>query len=172
MAVALGQRPGGDTMEFFQQVTAFAATIVTGAFLGIIFDFYRVLSRSLRLRPVFTSVSDLLFWGVATIIIFITLLASNWGEVRMYVFIGLISGALLYFRLMSGLVTKGLYRIFLLIGFISCWAKIIIVTIIVKPAGFCMHMLSRPFMYTQRKSTAWLKNWLRKPPDEMIPPKQ
>lgn len=158
-------------MEFSQQVAAFAVTIVTGAFLGIIFDFYRVLSRSLRLRPFFTSVSDLLFWGLATLVIFVVLLASNWGEVRMYVFIGLIGGALLYFRFVSKYVMNGLCRIFLLIRFISRWVKIIIVTIIVRPAGFCVHMLLSPFFYTRRKSAVLLKKWFHKPPDEMNPPK-
>jgi spore cortex biosynthesis protein YabQ len=159
-------------MEFSEQVVAFAATVATGAFLGILFDFYRVLNRSLRVHPVFTSVTDLLFWVVATVIIFASLLASNWGELRMYVFIGLAGGALLYFRMMSRFVTKGFCLIFSLIRFISRWIRIIIVTIVIKPVGVCTRLLYSPFGFARRKSAVWFKKRTGKPPDEITPPRQ
>ena len=83
------------------QARAFFITIAIGAVVGFCFDYYRVIRRIYRIKTVGTYVGDTLFWLVTTVIVFISLLWGNWGEMRLYVLIGLGSGALLYFHLFS-----------------------------------------------------------------------
>lgn len=83
------------------QARAFFITIAIGALAGFCYDYYRVIRRIYRLKTVGTYVGDTLFWLVTTVVVFISLLWGNWGEMRLYVLIGLGTGALLYFRLFS-----------------------------------------------------------------------
>lgn len=88
------------------QIRAFAATIVTGAAASFCYDYYRVVRGVFRLKKIGTCLGDLLFWMVTTAVVFLMLLWGNWGELRLYVFIGLGLGALIYFRLFSGPVSR------------------------------------------------------------------
>jgi len=87
--------------SLFYQARAFLITIGIGAAAGFCFDYYRVVRRACRLKKVGTYVGDAVFWLAATVIVFMLLLWGNWGEMRLYVLIGLGLGALLYFNLFS-----------------------------------------------------------------------
>jgi spore cortex biosynthesis protein YabQ len=93
---------GGVFLEsLFYQARTFLITIGIGATAGFCFDYYRVIRRACRLKKFGTFVGDAVFWLVTTVIVFIALLWGNWGEMRLYVLIGLGLGALLYFNLFS-----------------------------------------------------------------------
>ena len=85
-------------MELNGQVFTFLMTIVTGMLLGGLFDCYRVLRRTFKPKAFMTWLADLLYWLVATVVMFIALVFSNWGELRFYVFIGVLSGLGVYYR--------------------------------------------------------------------------
>lgn len=86
-----------------EQVTAFALTISLGLLAGFIYDFYRALRRSLRLKRAGSFLGDLLFWLTLTVFVFGMLILINAGEVRFYVILGMALGALVYFSLFSRL---------------------------------------------------------------------
>lgn len=88
------------------QIYSFLGTIVTGLVLGILFDFYRVFRMITRPKKFLTCLGDLVFGLLATVAVFFVLLYSNWGEFRLYVFIGMIMGLFLYYNLLSWLVIK------------------------------------------------------------------
>lgn len=69
--------------------------------MGIVFDFYRALRQKARLRNWMTGIADLLLCLLFTGMVFVLLLMTNWGEVRAYVFLGLILGLIIYFRYIS-----------------------------------------------------------------------
>lgn len=92
--------------SIFYQARAFLITIGIGATAGFCFDYYRVIRRTCRLKKLGTYVGDAVFWLVTTVIVFICLLWGNWGEVRLYVLIGLGLGALFYFNLLSRPVSR------------------------------------------------------------------
>ena len=88
-------------MDFYGQIDTFLYTLLTGIILGIIFDFYRVFRGICRPHIWITSITDLIYWLLATILVFMALLVGNSGEVRLYIFIGLLLGVALYYRLAS-----------------------------------------------------------------------
>jgi spore cortex biosynthesis protein YabQ len=94
-----------------EQVQTFALTIALGMFIGIGYDCLRGLKTVIRFTRPAMFVTDLLFWIVMTAVVFVSLLSSNWGEVRAYVFIGLGTGGILYVLLAS----RPVYRLILCI---------------------------------------------------------
>lgn len=78
----------------------------SGAFMGALFDVYRVLSGQLRPPRWLVPLLDIGYWMVATLFVFRALLYSNEGQVRLYVFLGLLLGVWLYFRLASRLTIR------------------------------------------------------------------
>lgn len=160
-------------MELSEQALTFVVTIAIGALLGILFDFYRVVHGLIRPRAVFTSVTDFIYWVVATAIIFFGLLASNWGELRAYVFIGLCGGAIIYFRLLSRYTTAVLVRSISVLVWTVGWIRRMLNLLFFKPIAWMVTVFIKPFVVTKRKTTAWFRARLTRPPDdeENIPPK-
>lgn len=64
--------------------------------MGIVFDGYRIFANELKFPRWWLPVLDLLYWIGAAIVVFQLLYASNNGEVRAYVFVGLAIGIIVY----------------------------------------------------------------------------
>lgn len=90
------------------QLYYFLTAVVAGLAIGIMFDIYRIIRGFDCPGKAVTMVSDLLFWIISAILIFLFFLYSNNGYLRYNTFIGLILGALLYFRIISGVILKSL----------------------------------------------------------------
>lgn len=75
--------------------------LACGFLIGFAFDLYRVLAGELRLPRLLLPLFDLLYWALCTLLVFRVLFHANYGEVRIFVFIGLITGALFYFTFFS-----------------------------------------------------------------------
>lgn len=73
----------------------------SGWSLGILFDIYRVVTRPMHLPKWMFGVLDILYWCTATIFVFRMLFLSNYGELRFFVFLGLLVGIGFYFAVMS-----------------------------------------------------------------------
>lgn len=83
------------------QFVTFATMFVSGALLGIIFDTYRVVSRPFKWSRLTFSLFDIIYWIIATVVVFGVLFVSNDGELRFFIFIGLLLGTWFYFSLVS-----------------------------------------------------------------------
>lgn len=90
------------------QATSFLITVLAGLLLGLLFDTYRVMRRRTKPRGLVTSLGDLLFWALATTVTFTLLLLGNWGELRLYVFVGLSLGVAFYYWTVSRLYIRSL----------------------------------------------------------------
>lgn len=151
-------------MNFSGQLETFIITVITGMFLGGLFDFYRIMRGVLRPRQIFTSLADLVYWLLATIIVFVALLFGNWGEIRLYVFVGLAAGILLYFRLLSRQVIRLLISVIrLVVRSLNALKKLLVYTV-VRPVAFLLRLAARPFVFLAKKIR------FRPPPDQIIPP--
>lgn len=83
------------------QFLTLGTMILSGAGLGMLFDIYRVLSREFYFPRWLTPPLDLLYWLAGTLAVFRVLYASNGGEVRLYVLLGLLLGISMHFALFS-----------------------------------------------------------------------
>ena len=78
------------------QVSTFAMTMILGLAIGFSYDTLRALKNVVRIPRRAQFVIDFCYWLLMTGFVFVVLLASNWGEVRLYVFIGLGIGGMFY----------------------------------------------------------------------------
>lgn len=110
-----------------------AVMLLSGLGMGAVFDGYRVVSNELRFPRWWLPVLDVVYWMVSAVMVFRMLYASNNGEVRAYVFLGLAVGVIFYSWLLSkpviGLVKWLIEAVRALISFI--WKLIHV--IVVKP---------------------------------------
>ena len=88
-------------MPFTEDFTYFFATIYGGVIIGLLFDFYRASKRNSKIMQRCSLVLDVLFWIIATLIIFITINAIESFELRYYHFVALFIGFILYYNTIS-----------------------------------------------------------------------
>jgi len=137
--------------------------IITGALLGVLFDFYRIMRGFVKPRWYITSVGDLVYWLLATVIVFGALLIGNWGEVRVYVFFGLAAGVAGYNRWLSRPTLKVLIQT----------SRFTIKTIN-KARRLVDFILVKPGLFVWKAVTKFISKFVRKvdrrpPPDKITP---
>lgn len=148
------------------QIDTFVIAVATGAFLGLLFDFYRVLRALYRPRRLLTALADLLYWLGATGLVFVALLFGNWGELRLYVFIGLALGALGYYRLLSRQAVRLMIGLLRALAWTARTAGRIFSLLFVRPAGFVVRLATGPL----RRLGGMIAARLRPPPGGAPPP--
>ncbi|KQX57747.1 spore cortex biosynthesis protein YabQ [Paenibacillus sp. Root444D2] len=79
---------------------------LSGIAIGAIFDVFRVLSGKLRLPRWTIPFIDMVYWIVATILVFRLLIYSNEGQVRVFIFLGMGIGICFYFAFLSTWVIR------------------------------------------------------------------
>lgn len=124
----------------FQQLYAFAVTIVAGAAMGVVFDVFRALRSSAQPRSLLTWVSDILYWVAVTPVVAGLLLHANWGELRFYVVLGMALGLVLYFVLLSPVVLEVLFFIGRSVSYIVSTVIHIVWTVVVWPIMFARNV--------------------------------
>lgn len=100
------------------QAYLFLVFSFTGMLIGILFDFFRVLRKTYKTSDVITYIEDILFWILTGILIIYNIWFFNDGEIRLFMILGIIIGALLYTLTISYFVKK-------IINFIMSKIKII-----------------------------------------------
>ncbi len=92
------------------QIISFLLVTLLGMALGFLFDCYCTIRQIWQPKDWGTILGDIFFWFFATLLSYAYLLFANYGEVRLYVFLALAGGALLYCRLFSKKVRSFLLR--------------------------------------------------------------
>jgi len=86
-----------------EQLIAFLEALALGALFAFTFDLYRALRLLFRrLPPALSAAADCLFWLAAAVAAVSFLIYRRWGEIHLYIYIGLAGGFLLYIRFLSG----------------------------------------------------------------------
>lgn len=88
------------------QVYVFFWSIIIGAVLTLIFDFFRLMRRNKETKDLIVYIQDIFFWFIVAIVIIISAFITNSGELRGYMFIGYALGAMFYLLLFSKLILK------------------------------------------------------------------
>lgn len=123
------------------QTSLFLIFIVNGILIGLLFDFFRILRKSFKTSDIVTYVEDILFWILTGFIILYSIFVFNNGEIRLFLFLGIILGIILYLLFVSSYVIK--INVFI-IKFIK---KVIysISKIMLKPIKLFLKLIKRIF---------------------------
>ena len=100
----------------YQQAWSFVVAFLAGVVTGLIFDIYRVIRKILGLRKIGTTIGDVLSWGSIAVIIFSLLVIGNWAELRLYIFVALGAGLVIYLKFASVKTRRVVYQILKLVG--------------------------------------------------------
>lgn len=88
------------------QAYLFIVFSLTGVVIGILFDFFRILRRSFKTSNIITYVEDVLFWILTGLLILYNIWYFNNGEIRIYMFLGIIMGLLIYMLTLSNIIVS------------------------------------------------------------------
>ncbi|NHN35069.1 spore cortex biosynthesis protein YabQ [Paenibacillus sp. S3N08] len=105
-------------MTLHIQFATMGMMMLGGLSLGGLFDLYRVLANYFRMPRYAYYFWDVVFWILGTLLIFKLLYDINWGQVRLFIFIGLLVGMVVYFWLFSGLVVKLVLKLIQFLKFV------------------------------------------------------
>lgn len=88
------------------QAYLFVIFILNGILIGLIFDIFRILRKSFTTPNFVTYIEDAIFWTISAISVLYTLFVFNNGEIRGYIFIGLLFGIVIYMLFFSRIIIK------------------------------------------------------------------
>lgn len=84
----------------------FAIFMINGIIIGILFDIFRILRKTIKTNDIFTYVEDIIFWILTGAIILYSAFVFNNGEIRLFMFLAIILGCFIYMVLLSSKVIK------------------------------------------------------------------
>lgn len=153
----------GDRFKLaINQAYLFLIFALDGIFIGILFDFFRILRKSFKTINLITNLEDILFWVLTGLSIIYCMYNFSDGSIRFFMFLGLGLGLLLYMLTISNFIVGTVVKV------ISIIKKIIftIAKIIIFPFktifNFTEKILFRPiyifFMKSKNNVTKKFKN--------------
>lgn len=118
------------------QAYLFAIFILNGFLIGLLFDVFRILRKSFKTADFITYLEDICFWIITGSIILYSIFKFNNGELRGYIFVGILCGVLIYMLIFS--------KIFIKVNlFIINFIKRIYYFVIIIPISFVSKILKR-----------------------------
>ena len=105
------------------QAFIFVLFILNGIFIGILFDFFRILRRIFKTKNIIIYIEDILFWILSGISIIFCMYNFTDGSLRLFMVIGLIVGITIYLISFSKIFIK---------------ISIIVINILKKITSFCL----------------------------------
>lgn len=88
------------------QLELFLIFIINGIIIGILFDIFRVLRKTFKTNDLVTYLEDILFWILTGIIVLYSIFTFNNGEIRLFMFLAIFIGAVIYLFLFSSYFIK------------------------------------------------------------------
>ena len=133
------------------QSILFLTSVQIGVLMGVLFDLIRIFRKLLKHPNFLVQIEDMLYWVVCGFMGFYMLYVCNYAEIRPYIFIGIILGAVFYFLTFSIIFMK---IATLMINYIKALVKKIIKCII-SPLKALLKALMRcirvPIQYISKK---------------------
>lgn len=139
------------------QAYTFIIFVLNGFIIGIFFDIFRILRKGFKTPDVITYMQDIAFWILSGLIILYSIFKFNSGELRLFIFIGVLLGIWAYILVLSKLFINMSVHI---INFIKKFFEILIV----KPVQFIIKILTiiiyKPIRFLLRKIAVLLRKIL------------
>ena len=123
------------------QAYLFLVFTLNGIIIGLLFDIFRVLRRSFKTSDIITYVQDVLFWILTGFILLYSIFTFSNGEIRLYMFLAVFLGCLIYMLVFSKYFIKINIKVILFIK------KIVlkIISIIILPIKFIINLIKKIF---------------------------
>lgn len=86
------------------QLYNFFIFIVLGLIVAFIFDIFRILRKKFKTNNIITYIEDVLFWIISGFLIISAIFKFNDGELRLYLFLGILIGIVMYMLLFAKLI--------------------------------------------------------------------
>jgi spore cortex biosynthesis protein YabQ len=83
------------------QAYLFLIFIINGILIGLLFDFFRILRKNFKTIDFITYIEDIIFWIITGLIVLYSIFTFNNGEIRGFIFLGIIFGSLIYLLTIS-----------------------------------------------------------------------
>ena len=97
---------GRKVEEVYNQLFCLVIFMITGILIGALFDLFRILRKSFHTADWMTYIQDILFWMLAGGLMLFSIFTFNNGEIRSYVFIGILVGIIIYMLAISRIFVK------------------------------------------------------------------
>ena len=78
------------------QLIEFFLYVASGMAISIFFDIFRVLRKSIKTSNILTYIEDTIFWIIVGIFLIWEIFTVSYGELRSYIFVGIILGIVIY----------------------------------------------------------------------------
>ena len=121
------------------QAYLFLIFSLNGVFIGLLFDFFRILRKSFKTGNLITYIEDVLFWILTGISIIFCMYKFSMGQLRLFMFMGLCFGIILYMLTLSKIIIK---EVVLIISILKKFIKKII-KIIIAPIKFTYKLIKK-----------------------------
>ena len=120
------------------QAYLFLIFTLDGIIIGILFDFFRILRKTIKTKDFVTYIQDCLFWILTGLLILYSIFTFNNGEIRLYLFLAIIIGIILYILIASHYIIKINVLIINLLKKILKIPFNVFKKIFFKPISFCI----------------------------------
>lgn len=120
------------------QISLLLFSILAGIITGILFDIYRLFRGIGHPNKILTFIEDLLFWILASLIVFVFLLYTRYIYIGIYVYMYISLGLYIYLKLISKIFLRVQYRIIVLLSSVLRISK----NFILYPFQIIFHKIS------------------------------
>ena len=126
-----------------EQAFLFLTCVQIGIIMGMLYDLIRILRKIIHHPNWVVQIEDLLYWIMCGCFAFIMVYWENYGKIRVFVFIGILIGAVLYFCTVSILFMKAA-------TWIIYWTKKVlkkIISFVLIPIKCIIVIIKIPYQY-------------------------
>lgn len=131
------------------QVFLFLTCVQTGIIMGMLYDLIRIFRKIIHHPNWMVQIEDLLYWLTCGCFAFIMLYWENYGQIRVFVFAGILIGSVLYFLTFSIIFMK-------IASWLIFWLKKIVnylIKLVLAPIRCIIRILNLPYQYIRKLFT-------------------
>ncbi len=88
----------------YSQEIIFLTSVLGGMLLGLFWDAYRLIRHYIAFGKIGTALGDIVYWIVSLYVGLSIIINISWGNIRLYILLGFLLGALIYFCVFSNII--------------------------------------------------------------------
>lgn len=84
-----------------EQLAFLCFSLLAGILTGVMYDIYKLISRGSTSKKIISYITDILFWSLEGIVVFIFLIYTNHAFIGAYVYFCISAGLIIYLKYLS-----------------------------------------------------------------------